>query len=188
MFTKTILTALLLAATAVPVAKASATAEDKPALAAIDGLDLSRYQGRWFEIAKYPNRFQQKCVRDTSAEYAPQPDGTVRVVNSCRLASGEMDEAVGTARRTGESNSATLVVRFAPAWLSFLPWVWGNYWVIDIDADYQLVAVSEPTRTYLWILARSPKVAPDAYAALLQRLQAKGFDLGKLERSLHQTD
>jgi apolipoprotein D and lipocalin family protein len=74
-------------------------------------------------------------------------------------------------------------VRFAPAWLSWLPWVWGDYWVIDLDEDYQLVAVSEPKRDYLWVLARSRSVAPAAYAALLARLRQQGFDTGKLQRT-----
>ena len=74
-------------------------------------------------------------------------------------------------------------MRFAPAWLSWLPFVWGNYWVIDLDDHYQLVAVSEPTREYLWVLSRSPEVSPDAYAALLSRLEARGFDLARLQRT-----
>jgi apolipoprotein D and lipocalin family protein len=72
-------------------------------------------------------------------------------------------------------------VRFAPAWLSFLPMVWGDYWVIDLDPDYQLAAVSEPGRDYLWILARTPTVSRQALGALLDRLERQGFDLSKLE-------
>jgi apolipoprotein D and lipocalin family protein len=68
-------------------------------------------------------------------------------------------------------------VRFAPGWLSFLPMVWGDYWVIDLDPDYQLAAVSEPKREYLWILSRTPTVPRQAYAALLDRLARQGFDL-----------
>jgi apolipoprotein D and lipocalin family protein len=68
-----------------------------------------------------------------------------------------------------------------------LPFVWGNYWVIDLDEQYQLAAVSEPTRKYLWILARTKTVDPKVYDALLQRLQQKGFNLNEIERSL-QTD
>ena len=91
-------------------------------------------------------------------------------------------QAVGRARQDGPADSPKLKVRFAPAWLSWLPMVWGNYWVIDIDAGYQLVAVSEPDREYLWVLSRTPTVEGGAQA-LLGRLQAKGFDLSKLERT-----
>ena len=96
---------------------------------------------------------------------------------------GEADEAVGEARQTGVATSPKLQVRFAPAWLSWLPAVWGNYWVIDLDERYQLVAVSEPSREFLWVLARTPQVSAEAYNALLARLKVQGFDLNKLERT-----
>lgn len=155
---------------------------NKPeALVSIEALDVPRYMGRWYEIAKYPNSFQKKCIGSTSAEYALEASGEVSVTNRCRLENGETSEAIGTARQVGDARSPKLKVRFAPAWLAWLPAVWGNYWVIDIDTDYQLVAVSEPRREYLWILSRTPKVPGVAYEALLQRLSANGFDLQKLE-------
>mgnify|MGYP002150457676 CR=1 FL=1 len=130
--------------------------------------------------------FQKKCIGFTSAEYALAADGEVSVTNRCRQENGDAIEALGTARQVGDASSPKLKVRFAPAWLSWLPWVWGDYWVIDIDTEYQLVAVSEPQREYLWILSRTPKVPSAAYEALLQRLSAKGFDLQKLEATLQQ--
>ena len=152
-------------------------------LATIANLEVPRYMGTWYEIAKYPNWFQRKCVADTRADYSLLPDGTVRVLNRCRQDSGEMLEAVGAARQIGEANSPKLQVRFAPAWLSWLPVVWGDYWVIDLDPAYQLVAVSEPRQEYLWILARSPRPDAAAVEALLGRLAGKGFDLTRLERT-----
>ena len=152
-------------------------------LATIASLEVPRYMGTWYEIAKYPNWFQRKCVADTRAEYGLLADGTVRVTNRCRQESGEMMEAVGAARQIGEASSPKLQVRFAPAWLSLLPLVWGDYWVIDLDPAYQLVAVSEPRREYLWILARSPRPDAAAVDALLGRLAGKGFDLTRLERT-----
>lgn len=152
-------------------------------LSTIASLDVPRYMGTWYEIAKYPNRFQKNCVSDTTAEYRLQPGGTVQVINRCQKMNGELDEAVGEARQTGRATSPKLQVRFAPAWLSFLPFVWGDYWVIDLDEGYQLVAVSEPAREYLWILSRSPTVNPEAYAALLGRLRSQGFNLDRLERT-----
>ena len=152
-------------------------------LATIASLDVPRYMGTWHEIAKYPNWFQRKCVADTRADYSLLTDGTVRVTNRCRQDSGDMLEAVGAARQMGEASSPKLQVRFAPAWLSLLPLVWGDYWVIDLDPAYQLVAVSEPRREYLWILARSPRPDAAAVEALLGRLAGKGFDLTRLERT-----
>jgi apolipoprotein D and lipocalin family protein len=163
-----------------------AHAQDTPSsastgkLEAIASLDLPRYLGRWYEIAKFPNRFQKQCVANTTAEYSMDA-GAVKVVNRCQLANGAVQEAVGAARQLGAANSAKLEVRFAPAWLSFVPQVWGSYWVIDLDASYQLAAVSEPSGEYLWILSRSPKVDPARYAELLSRLQEKGLNIKQLE-------
>ena len=156
---------------------------EQPALQTIASLDVPRYMGTWYEIAKYPNSFQKKCARNTRADYQAQPDGTVQVLNRCVTADGQTTEAVGAARQVGPANSPKLQVRFAPAWLSFLPMVWGNYWVIDLDAQYQLVAVSEPQREYLWVLSRTPKVDPAAYQALMARLAQQGFDMKRLETS-----
>ncbi len=151
------------------------------ALQPIAALDVPRYMGAWYEIAKYPNWFQRKCVSGTRADYSLQPDGAVQVLNRCKTKSGEVIDALGQARQVGPANSPKLEVRFAPAWLSFLPFVWGDYWVIDLDEAYQLVAVSEPKRDYLWILSRTPRVDDRAYKALLARLSSKGFDVSKLD-------
>jgi apolipoprotein D and lipocalin family protein len=146
-------------------------------------LDVPRYMGTWYEIAKYPNWFQKKCVANTSAQYSLLPNGSVQVVNRCRKENGEFDQAIGEARQIGAATSPKLQVRFAPAWLSWLPQVWGNYWVIDLNETYQLVAVSEPTREYLWVLSRTPEVSAEAYDALLLRLKAQGLSLERLERT-----
>jgi apolipoprotein D and lipocalin family protein len=176
------LTATAMAATALAATALAANhAARAPGVTPIPAIDVARYMGTWYEIAKYPNRFQKKCAGFTTASYRLRPDKTVEVVNRCRRADGAVDDATGTARQVGAPDSPVLKVRFAPAWLSFLPQVWGDYWVIDLDSDYQLAAVSEPTRAYLWILARTPAVPPQAYAALLQRLERQGFDLTKLQ-------
>ena len=151
------------------------------ALTTIAALDVPRYMGTWYEIAKFPNRFQRKCVGYTKAQYSPMTDGHVKVLNRCMLESGEMNEAIGAAKQVGAPTSPKLKVRFAPAWLSFIPLVWGDYWVIDLDDNYELAAVSEPSRDYLWILSRTPKVDPKSYESLLRRLAGKGFDVQKLE-------
>lgn len=165
---------------------AAATDTAQP-LRPIAALDVPRYMGTWYEIARYPNWFQKKCRDSSRADYSLQPDGHIRVINRCRLENGDTSEAVGLARQIGPATSARLEVRFAPAWLSFLPMVWGDYWVIDLDEAYQLVAVSEPSRQYLWVLARTPQVDAAAYEALLARLARQGFDLGALETSAPQT-
>ena len=152
-------------------------------LTANAALEVPRYMGTWYEIAKYPNSFQKKCVANTQARYNLLGDGQLQVVNRCRLADGQTSEAIGAAKQQGDANSAKLKVRFAPAWLSFIPMVWGDYWVIDLDPAYQLVAVAEPKREYLWILSRTPTVDSKSYQALLARLTQQGFDISKLELS-----
>lgn len=174
-----LLVATLLASGGFPRA---AQAEEKPEpLQAVPSLDVSRYMGRWYEISKYPNRFQRHCVGDTTATYELLPDATVGITNRCRTEEGEIDEAKGIARQVGGPDSAKLEVRFAPGWLGFLPFVWGDYWVVDLDPEYQLVAVSEPGREYLWILSRTPRVDTAKRAELLDRLAAMGFDTARLD-------
>ena len=173
----------------VPLASAQApSGETSPApLEAIASLDVPRYMGTWYEVAKYPNWFQKRCIANTSATYAVQSNGMLQVLNRCQKEDGSMSEALGAAKQVGDANSPKLEVRFAPAWLSFLPFVWGNYWVIDLDPQYQLAAVSEPSRKYLWILSRSKTVEPKAYEALLQRLKQQGFNLDAIEISKQTT-
>lgn len=175
--------ALLLATLLLGAGAQAADAPPLQPLQPVHQLDVARYMGRWYEIAKFPNWFQRKCVADTRAEYRLLDDQRIEVVNRCRLSDGRMDEAVGVARQTGALPSQ-LKVRFAPAWLSFLPFVWGDYWVIDLDADYQLAAVSEPKREYLWILSRTPHISAEAYAAMTRRLEAMGIDISKLQLSV----
>lgn len=151
-------------------------------------LDLERYQGQWFELAKYPNRFQRHCVSDTSARYTVREDGRVEVVNRCRTADENFDTAVGVAQRVGGEGSAELEVRFAPAWLSWLPMVWGEYRVIELDPDYTLAAVSDAEREYLWVLSRSPEIEPARLESLISRLSARGFDATRIERTRHRKD
>ena len=158
-----------------------------PPVATIAALDVPRYMGTWYEIAKFPNRFQAKCTANTRAQYVAQTDGSVQVLNSCTTANGSTLDALGQAHQVGAATSAKLKVRFAPAWLSWLPMVWGDYWVIDLDADYQLAAVSDAKREYLWVLSRTPQVNAKAYDTLLSRLNAQHFDVQKLERTAQTT-
>lgn len=161
----------------------TANDSNKKPLAAITQLDVTRYLGHWYEIAKFPNRFQKQCVSDTSAEYSTLPDGNIRVLNQCLNSAGNMESAIGEAKQMGGPQSAKLKVRFAPAWLSFLPFVWGDYWVIDLDDKYTLVAVSEPNREFLWVLSRTPVVDQAHYAELMNRLEGMNFDIKKLEKT-----
>lgn len=149
-------------------------------LPTVPSVDLDRYAGTWHEIARYPNRFERMCARDVTANYTRRSDGTIAVVNSCRKEDGTMTRAEGVARVVAP---AKLEVRFAPAWLSFLPFVWGDYWVIDLAPDYSYSVVGAPGRDYLWILARNPQLDDATMAAILARLPALGFDPARLVKN-----
>jgi len=154
-----------------------------PALQAVASLDVPRYLGRWYEIAKFPNRFQKQCAAQTRADYQLSADGRISVINRCQNQQGQIEEAKGIARQQGSSTSPRLQVRFAPAWLSFIPAVWGDYWVVDIDQGYQLAAVSEPSRNYLWILSRTPMVPEPVLTELIERLRRQGLAVEKLVKT-----
>jgi apolipoprotein D and lipocalin family protein len=113
------------------------------------------------------------------ATYARRPDGRVDVVNRCRTAGGET-EARGVARIVDDRTFARLKVRFAPAWLSFLPLVWGDYWVIGLATDYSWAVVGDPSRDYLWTLGRTPQLADEPTTAARAAARNNGFDVERL--------
>ncbi len=165
------------------------SAQEIAPLQAISSLDLQKYKGRWFEIAKYPNRFQAMCIKSTSAQYSLNENG-VAVLNTCTTDKNEATQALGQARAvgkiSGESLSpAQLEVAFAPTWIRWLPMVWGNYWVVAIDPNYRWSLVSEPKREFAWILARESKLSEADKQAVLAAVRAAGLDEKKLEWTLH---
>lgn len=152
----------------------------------VEQLDLDRYQGRWYEIALLPNRFQERCVSDTSAHYVLREDGLVDVTNRCRRADGDWIVAEGVARKADpEGPNAALEVRFAPQWLSWLPFVWGDYRVIALGDAYDYAMVGSENRRYLWILAREPTLAPAVLERLRKQAQEQGFKTEELVISKH---
>jgi apolipoprotein D and lipocalin family protein len=159
---------------------AAACAKDAP-LVTVPTLDVARYMGQWYEIANYPNRFQKDCVRDTIATYRQVDAEHIAVANQCVHADGKTDTAQGEARPAGAP--ARLEVRFAPGWLSWLPWVWGDYWVIELADDYRYAVVGTPSREYLWILSRTPTLAPADEQAILSALPRHGYDAARLVRT-----
>lgn len=147
----------------------------------VAAVDLERYAGLWHEVARLPNRFQQDCAGETTAEYTLLGNGQLRVVNSCRRTDGSPMRAEGRARLADADGPASrLKVRFAPAFLSFLPMVWGDYWILDLTEDYGAALVGDPSRKYLWMLSRSPKLDPTVYTRFVSTAAAQGFDTSRL--------
>jgi len=169
--------ALAAASTVLPVG--AAQNEAAAPVRTVPFVDLDRYAGTWFEVARFPNRFQRQCVGDVRASYARRSDGRFDVVNRCRTTGGEI-QAAGIARIVDERTFAKLKVRFAPAWLSWLPAVWGDYWVIGLAPDYSWAVVGDPDRDYLWILARSPHLDEASTAAARATARDNGFDVERL--------
>jgi apolipoprotein D and lipocalin family protein len=139
-------------------------------------VDLKRYVGKWYEIARYPNRFQKDCAGDTSATYTLRPDGTVEVVNECRSKEGKTKRAVGTAKVTDRASNSKLKVTF------FWPF-YGKYWILDLGPEYEYAVVGEPSRKYLWILSREPRMDQSLYARLAKKIADVGYDPEKLVRT-----
>ena len=129
------------------------------ALAVVPHVDLTRYQGKWYEIARLPTRFQRDCASDVTAQYTLQDDGKIEVLNACREANGKLKRAKGIARlRDKQGPNSKLKVRF----FFFFS---GDYWILDLDKGYKWVLVGTPNRRYLWILepnsgTQSPHLQP----------------------------
>jgi apolipoprotein D and lipocalin family protein len=145
-----------------------------PPLEVVPAVDLSRYIGRWYEIASFPQWFQKGCT-DSRAEYRIRPDGDVEVMNSC-LRDGKVDTAKGKAWVVDNATNAKLNVSF------FWPFR-GDYWIIDLGKDYEYAVVSAPSMKYLWILSRTPKMEEQRYQEIVGRLKDRGFDIALLKRT-----
>jgi apolipoprotein D and lipocalin family protein len=162
-----------------PVCVAAAPpAHAQQPLRTVPHVDLTRYMGTWYEIANYPQRFQRGCT-GTTATYTLRPDGTVEVVNRCALESldGKVKVAKGRAKVVDRASGAKLKVTF------FWPF-WGDYWIVDLGPQYEYAVIGHPGRKYLWILARTPTMAPEVYEGILERLRAQGYDTTRLVRTL----
>jgi len=157
-----------------------------PPVASVPKVDLSRYAGTWYELARLPNRFQERCTGDVTATYTPNADGSVGVVNRCRESSGKYQVSEGRATPApGVDSGAQLKVSFLPSWLQWFPLGRGDYWVVLLDPEYRYSVVSEPSREYLWILARAPVMEPAVYDSLVEQLRALGYPVERLVRTPH---
>lgn len=149
-------------------------------LRTVPAVDLDRYAGRWYEIARYPNKFQKQCVGNVTATYTRKPNGRIEVLNECVKKNGLVDSAKGEAKIVDESSNAKLKVRFAPKFLSIFGFVWGDYWIIDLGSKYEYAVVGSPDRDYLWILSRDKELSDAVYQNILRRVETQGFEPGKL--------
>jgi apolipoprotein D and lipocalin family protein len=138
-------------------------------------VELQRYLGRWYEIARYEQGFQKDCDGVT-ADYSLRPDGQIRVLNTCRKPGGKITDAEGRAKIVDAATNAKLKVSF------FGPF-FGDYWVLDRAEDYSWAIVGEPSGRYLWLLSREAVPAPGKVDALIARAKALGYDTTLLRRT-----
>ncbi len=145
-------------------------------------VDIQRYLGTWYEIATIPQRFQKGCVGVT-AHYSLMKNGDIEVVNVCRKETldGKVKSVRGKAWVVDKTTNAKLKVRF------FWPFS-GSYWIIELDGDYQWAVVGHPKRHYLWILSRTPQMDDALYRDLLKRIEAKGYDIDRIKRTLQRSE
>ena len=150
-------------------------------------VDLSRYAGRWFEIARLPMPFQ-KADEAAMAEYGSNPDGTLSVHNIAIRPDGSQHDIRGYAKVLNPPENTKLAVRFS-TWFGFLIPMpkEGNYWVLHVDDRYQEAIVGTPNRKYLWLLARTPTISKPSYAGLVAKAEALGFDVSRLIRTSPQS-
>lgn len=164
----------------------SGAARAAPDLPVVPQIETARYEGRWYEIARLPNFFQRKCAADVFAEYRLLEDGRIGVRNQCSRDDGRVDFVEGVARRQREDGPNTkLEVSFLPAALRWVPFTWGEYWIVELGGDYEYSVVGTPSRKYLWILSRSPAMDEERYQDILSRVAKLGFDVSAVVRTAH---
>lgn len=150
----------------------------------VDNVDLGRYTGLWYEIAKIPNSFQDQCVSNTTAEYSLNDDGTIKVINSCRESDGETDKAEGLAQVVDTKTNSKLEVSFVSIFGFHL--FWGDYWILGLASDYSYAVIGTPNRKYGWILSRTKKLPDDKLADAYEILKRNGYNPEDFVQSLQE--
>ena len=140
----------------------------------VSSVDLNKYVGLWYEIAKIPNSFQSKCARNTTAAYKLRDDGKIDVINRCIEKDGSVNEAKGIAKVVDTKTNSKLEVSFVR--ILGISLFWGDYWIIGLDKDYKYAIVGTPSRKYGWILSRTPKLSEENMKAAFEILKNQGYN------------
>lgn len=146
-------------------------------------VDLDRYAGVWYEIAKIPNRFQKKCDRGTTAEYALRPDGRINVINRCVDRNGKEVVARGIGKIVDSETNAKLKVSFVR--VLGIQLFWGDYWIIGLGRDYSYAVVGGPKRKYGWVLARKDHLTSQEWKEIEAILSGQGYDPERFVKTRH---
>jgi len=157
----------------------SAEEEDLPTAPLVD---LQRYAGQWYEVGRLPTKTEADCESGVWTRYALQDDA-IRVLNRCLRADGREERVEGEARIDDAQSGSKLKVSFVPAWLRWLPFAWSDYWILYVDPAYRHAVVGTPDRKRLWLLSRTPDIAPTDYERLLTQVRDSGFDAARVMRT-----
>jgi len=142
--------------------------------ATVNFVDLHKYTGLWYEIAKIPNRFQKSCAGNTTATYKLRGDGNIDVINRCTENDGSVNEATGIAKVADPKTNSKLRVSFVR--ILGISLFWGDYWIIGLDSNYEYAIVGSPDRKYGWILSRTPKLSQDRLNEIFGILRREGYN------------
>lgn len=157
--------------------------KELPGLKTVKQVDLKKYAGLWYEIAKIPNSFQDQCAYGTTAEYKIQKDGSIRLINKCYDENGEPDIADGVANIVDKKTNSKLEVSFV-SFLGIRPF-WGDYWIIGLDENYEWAVIGTPGRKYGWILSRTPTLPNETMQEIFDILKSQNYDPASFEISMH---
>lgn len=137
-------------------------------------LDLNRYLGTWYEIARFPHSFEKNLVGVT-ATYSLREDEKIRVINQGYKTTldGELSVAEGKAKIPNPSEPGKLKVSFF--WIFY-----ADYNVLELDENYQYVMIGSSSPKYFWILSRRPKMDSETYEMLLEKARKRGYNLANL--------
>lgn len=147
------------------------------AVTTVDQVDLTRYVGKWYEVASMPQWFQKVCVGGSQAEYSVLPNGRIKVANSCLLEDGSRKLTLGEAKVVDGDTNAKLRVTFAKIFGKYVYAFGGDYWVIDLEPNYNYAVVGHPTKEYGWILSRNPSLSDQDFLTIANNLEAQGYDV-----------
>ncbi len=182
--TQTLVTAAL-AMLGLALTSCSTTTNKVTAPATAQSVDLKRYTGRWYEIARLPMPFQ-KSDEAAMAEYGSNPDGTISVHNIAIRPDGTQRDIRGYAKVMNPPENTKIAVRFNTWFGPLIPLPkQGNYWILHVDGHYQVAIVGTPDRKYLWLLARTSRIPQQQYKALVAKAEALGFDMSRLIKDPH---
>lgn len=162
-------------------------AKDKP-LKTVDKVELDRYLGVWYEVARKPLSFQNKCDRNVTATYTLNENGNVNVDNKCVMKDGTLTQSSGEAYIQNSPFNTKLKVSFLPSAIRWLPFGRGDYWILKIDEDYQTVLVGEPGRKYMWVLSRTNQPNEKVVKEYLDYAKSVGYDLGDVINTKQTTE